>query len=604
MRGCMSKKVTSMIGPIPLSFKQVFQDSNPRDAREALISHLQTLCRSETLRYSIHLNLFVSDLDDPRINLAQQQVLLRMFFSKPEMDRLNQLATLTLRSDYTVPTVFFHRAQLLELIRYATLHCPNTNCHRSPVQNKKSKNRFLKSALLASEIALDRMGSEKDLEVISMRTKREKILRFMRVGSQTALQKIDPARSFGRGKLMFSIYLPNEFPDFLGEFESHTQMTLDQYFSCLFIVLSHYYNIPLNQGSHSRHLIKLNLLFEQIPHMAEMFTRYMKLEAQSIDELQTALLVTNDRGENYNLQGIREKPILYLTEDEAIVIDSILHVEKAMISPLFMLSRKLAERKISLQGHFGDAFEKYVQDILKKMYTKSDENLRIGDELVIEGDEICDACVIEGDSLLLFEIKAVWVRDDKIASPDHTEYLSELRNKYGKEGNAAFQLARAVNRLISGEWALKNHMMQRTKRIYPVLVAYDSSLNAPGYFWFFGSEFRTLIEHDAVLKNSKTLMTKSKWEIAPVTIITIDVLENLEASVKNFKLSDLLRDFFAYCDTNFRDIDDDLSLSEFIRRKYVEKMDLNGSVVKKALETFEESVNMINPDLHNSNTER
>jgi hypothetical protein len=78
-------------------------------------------------------------------------------------------------------------------------------------------------------------------------------------------------------------------------------------------------------------------------------------------------------------------------------------------------------------------------------------------------------------------------------------------------------------------------------------------------------------------------------------------LENLEASVKNFKLSDLFRDYFAYCDANFRDKDDDFSLSEFIKLKYSTKMDNCGSVLNNALEMFEELMTIINPIPPNKN---
>lgn len=98
-----------------------------------------------------------------------------------------------------------------------------------------------------------------------------------------------------------------------------------------------------------------------------------------------------------------------------------------------------------------------------------------------------------------------------------------------------------------------------------------------------------------MLRGSKTIMKKLQWEVAPITIITIDLLENLEMSVKNFKLSDLLKDYFAYCDANFRDINDDLPLPEFIRLNYASKMAGGGSYLTKALETFEESMKIIAP---------
>jgi len=585
-----------MLGLIPLEFKQVYPEKKVRDPEGELAARMRALCRVETIRYCVHLNLFLFDFEKPRLELEQQQVLLRMFFDKIELDRLNMLGIGISRSGLALPT-FFHRAQLLELIRYATWYCSDSDCHRTPVANKKSKEKFTEAALLASEIAMNKLESSQDFEGENSEKKPEKLLRSLRLAGQFGWPMIEPERAFGRGKIIFSDYLPNEFPDFHKEFEAHTKLTLEEYFSCLFMMLPYYSGIPIAAGSHNRHLIRPTLMYEEIPHMTNVLARYLELESQSIDELRNALWENGENAGHYSLRSIRERPILRLKEDEAMIIDPILYIEKAMISPLFMLSKNLAEKDIL--GHFGDAFEKYARDILGKICQQSSSDLRFGDELKIQGDQICDACIIEDNILCLFEMKAVWVRDDQIANPDHTKYLSALRNKYGKNANATFQLARAVNRLTSGDWSLKDHDIRSIKRIYPILVAYDPLLNLPGHFGFFASEFRTILEPDTMLKNSKTIMTKSQWEIAPTAIITIDILEDLEASVKNFKLSDLLRDYFAYCDTYFRDIDDDLSLQEFIKRNYETKMDRHGSVTNRAMETFEVLMKAIVPTLSN-----
>jgi hypothetical protein len=133
-------------------------------------------------------------------------------------------------------------------------------------------------------------------------------------------------------------------------------------------------------------------------------------------------------------------------------------------------------------------------------------------------------------------------------------------------------------------------------RIYPILIAYDSLLNLIGHFWFCNTDFRIALIPDGILAGSELVMTKGQWEIAPLTIMTVDTLENLEASIKNFSLTQLLHDYFAFCDANFRDADDDLSLPEFIRiSDYAQKMDYRGRVATKALELFDESKQMLLP---------
>jgi hypothetical protein len=264
-----------------------------------------------------------------------------------------------------------------------------------------------------------------------------------------------------------------------------------------------------------------------------------------------------------------------------------------MIGPLFMLSEDLAKRGVSILGYFGDAFEEYTKMFLRKICNETGEKLLLDDDVKVNGDETCDACIVSGDKLLLFEMKAVWIRDDQVADQDHMRYLLELRQKYGNGKNAAYQLARAVNYFTSGKWKLKGFNICDIKQIYPILVAYDPTLNTPGHSWFFSSEFREALKFDAILEKSKIRMAISQWVVAPITTMTVDILEDLETSVKNFKLSDLLRDYITYCDRHFRDIDDDFSLLNFIHVAYESKIDRHGIVAGKAQEQFHKMIELL-----------
>jgi len=490
----------------------------------------------------------------------------------------------------------FHRQQLLELMCQAALHCPDSGKYKTPVQNNQSKKTFVQAALIVNELVLQRMGDERTLAKENTEAVRRHLLKLVRLSAQGASHAMDPPRAFGRGKMMFFDFLPKEFSDFEKRFQVHSGLSLNEYYSCLVMVIAHYLNAELRQSSHVRHIIKVQELREQVPHMADAFARYLEIESQTIEELGMALREKRNV-EQYSLKAIRRRPILRLPDGNAIVLDPVFHTEKAMAGPLFTLTGQFR----NLQGYFGNAFEKYAQSILQNMCPQANSDLRMGDELEwmsSDGEvEIADACLINGEKLLLFEMKAVWVRDDRVSDPDPEEYLDELRQKYGKNGKVADQIARAINRLVNREWILSGHDMRDTQRIYPILLAYDPLLNTPGHSWFFRSEFKDALNPDGLFPSSKVIMVKKQWEIAPLTIITVDVLENLEASVRNFDLIDLLEDYFAFCDTHFRDADDDLSLPAFISiSSYSSKMDYRGSVVLKSLEIFEESMKMIVPE--------
>jgi hypothetical protein len=582
-----------MANLVPLTLSDAFPDLRISSHTNALRFRLGQLNRTETLRYCARLNLSVSNPLDPQSSLAQQRTIIGHLLTTGAIRRIGQAAEKLRRGRHGAhfQLMVFHRRQLLELMCWVSVYCPDTAKYSTPVQNNQSKKLFVQAALIASDLVTE-PSSPEDFSDTSREIVREDLLRFVRLSAQGASQVLDPLRAFGRGKMMFFEYLPRECPNFEAEFRSHSGgLSLDEYYSCLVII--HYLSLKPSPLPWERHIINVAVLHEQLPHLVGSLTKYMSIEAQTVGDLRSAMWRKGDPGK-HDLKPIRQKPILCLTGDSAIVLDPLFQIEKAIVGPLFMLTNHIK----NLQGYFGDAFEKYTQTILRTMYPG---NLLVGDDLRIisrDGEvEIADACLIDGDKLLLFEIKAVWVRDDEVSNPDPGGYISELRRKYGKSGKAVDQLAKAINRLIDGQWVVKDHDIQETRRIYPVLVVYDPLLSTPGHFWFFRSDFRDALKPEGLLPGSKIMMTKGQWEIAPPAIVTIDVLENLEASVKNFDFADLLRDYLDFCDANFRDEDDDLSLSAFINSSpYASKMDYRGSVLSKSLEIFEESMRAIIPE--------
>jgi hypothetical protein len=70
--------------------------------------------------------------------------------------------------------------------------------------------------------------------------------------------------------------------------------------------------------------------------------------------------------------------------------------------------------------------------------------------------------------------------------------------------------------------------------IHPVLLVHDTRLNAPAYGTFLDAEFRALL---GSVPPGKRVM--------PLTVMTIADLENLESSVDQFSMRQLLADYAA-----------------------------------------------------------
>jgi hypothetical protein len=112
---------------------------------KALQYRLRQLDRAETLCLCAHLNLFISSAYNPLHSLAQQLPLLRKLLTMRDLRRIVGYAYTPNARDLT--DVLFHREQLLELMYFAALYCPDSARYSAPTQNNKSRRIFLESAL-------------------------------------------------------------------------------------------------------------------------------------------------------------------------------------------------------------------------------------------------------------------------------------------------------------------------------------------------------------------------------------------------------------------------------------------------------------------------
>jgi len=214
----------------------------------------------------------------------------------------------------------------------------------------------------------------------------------------------------------------------------------------------------------------------------------------------------------------------------------------------------------------------------------------------LKGEEIqlADACLNDVIDLTLLEMKAVWIRDTVILDDNHERYLDHLCERYGigaagDRPRGIGQLAKTISSLASKAWIPIDQDFGQVKMIYPVLLVYDVLIDTPVHTSFLASEFRNALEPDATLQDGT--MRKGRFRIAPLTIMTIELLESLETSLKHFRLVGLLRDYTSSCPDRI------VSLHNFIAAspQYRSKMYASKSVASTALETLTEAQQRLFP---------
>jgi len=543
---------------------------------ETFKSLLHDLSRTDTLFWCARLNLVISDSSTVD-HLTRQQFGLNQFLTTEEINAVNDFVR---KHGGAQRVAVFFRHQILELIRWVALYSQDHPEDGTTFENSEVGRKFAQAALIASDIWAQRVFGNRFSVSDGLDIGRKRALGAIRKSIQT--KSPSPARSLGRGWTFFKYYFSRHYPSFEDEFWSSTGLSVEEYYICLSAIIANFMNPQKGPGIFDSNTLGDSTLCR------DLFQKYLGLESQSIDELQDALWGQSSVGEtfdqdipSYDYRPLREKPILCAQDGRAIILDPVFYSEKAFVGPLFLLTRGKSDDKANeIFGAFGNAFEGYACDILKRMFPdisgvvtkRLSCNIRGTDQ---QGNEIeIDACLNDITEIVLFEMKAVWIREDGILTENHERYLQHLRKKYSvtrgtsrdRKRKGIGQLARVIKALASKEWLGQNPEFSQVRLIYPVLVVHDPLLAAPVYGSFFSSEFKTLLSPDAEFPSGE--LRKEYVRIAPLIVMTIRVLEDLETSIEHFGFRDLLADYSRSCPDRLTSLHDFIAFSDYRNKMF------------------------------------
>lgn len=574
---------------IPIS--EVFPDV--QSDFETFKSLLHGLSRTDTLFWCARLNLVLSNASEVD-HMTRQQFGLKQFLTTEEIAAVNDFV----RREGSAQRVYiFFRGQLLELIRWSSLYCQDQLGNGTTFEKPEVRRKFAQAALISSDIWAKRVFGNRFSRFSvkeGINIGRKKALGATRKSIEATSLAPDLSRSLGRGWYLFSNYFPRYYRPFENEFQSSTGLSVEQYYICLCAIITNF--MTSNKGTG---IFDSNSLGKTAPY-GQLFQKYLTLESQSVDELRDALWghgkVDIDGCEDtqtYNYRPLRERPILRAKDGRAIILDPLFYSEKASVGPLFHLlgEKKSGDKANEIFGAFGNAFESYSCDILRRMFPDMPGGLTKRLSCNIRGTDRADseieidACLNDVTEVVLFEMKAVWLREDEILTEDHKTYLQHLREKYGvtestsreRKLKGVGQLARIIKTLTSKNWLGQDEEFGQTQFIYPVLVVHDPLLRAPLYGEFLSSEFKMLLAPDVELRSGE--LKKGQFRIAPLILMTIEDLEDIETSIEHFGLRDLLADYSQYCPDRVTSLHNFIAFS-----KYKQQMYHSRSVAAKSLE--------------------
>lgn len=250
----------------------------------------------------------------------------------------------------------------------------------------------------------------------------------------------------------------------------------------------------------------------------EQFSQFAAAKALTLDEARTTVgPVDRDTFHSRvatsvwtsNQLTFRRRPLLRLPKGDFLVLDLQFLFESASAGLTWTLMDEhltKAESKLFLD-YWGGIFETYVQELLGHYYPVQ---VPIGKTYAPDGQ--IDGLLVIGDDLVVFEVKAGFVPDEKKGSRDQQTVDAALRKKYVMDDAGrrvgVRQLAATSSALLDGN--VPNVTVKG--RIYPVLVGEDPILQTPGVNIYLNDIFREEVTTD---------------RIAPVTVMLVDELEQL-----------------------------------------------------------------------------
>lgn len=496
-----------------------------------LVQLLSGLNRNETIIACCRVNAAVSGYAGPDPK-QQQERMIHDLLPPGSLTRINSFIN---QSHLTYSPPVFFRGQLLELLRWTVKHAANeaADPYFYGDNNVPNREKFARAALICSviwsrRIYADRLKSSGDPELDRLRA-----LGPFRKGIEESGQAPNQAQTLARGWLLFTKHMPERYPEFSKRFHKATGLTVEQY-----LIITARLTVFTKADA-------LQLAIFSESNMAgdstyrDIAPNYLGIESQTADELADSLWGERFRANGY--RALRDHIVIKGRDDRACISDPTFLSEKISAGPLFHVTaaaRGERGKGNEIFGAFGYAFEDYAGAMLDRMYPSSPglvarlrRNVKIGDRGKLE----IDAVINNVTDALIFEIKAAWLREDVILddSPDElTKCLDALygvSKKKGERHKGVAQLARILNELLADPKAPWAQPFADVRVFYPVLLVHDINLSAPAFGDFLNNRFQSLLNKPPIGKR-----------IAPLIVVTIDDLENLETSVTNFALRDLL----------------------------------------------------------------
>ena len=443
------------------------------------------------------------------------------------------------------PIVYF-RGQLLELLRWLAYSSSTRKiANYSKMQLFHERGRFLFATLCAGQIWSKRAFHEVSTDSgDALTSRRQEYLLSFRRSREAATIVGNTYQPLARSYIIFGDVLPTLLGQFLTKFREVTGLAYEDFLNCQAL----FWASLINNKNEWAHIDLLELPSHRYRHILQ---RFLRCYAQPLSALATAdgTGPASERSRQSNrLRKLRRRPILLTSNgNQAVVPDTVIFSEFLSVGPLFEVLPFLNEGM--LFDRFGRACEEYCARILQRAYPTTSHRLARRLYQNVTGgsgaDEFeVDAHVVSGSAAAVLEVKASFVSED-VTTGTNAQFVDHLRDRYVSDDagrpKGVKQLARVVNAICSNDWSGEEDEFNAVVRLFPVLVVLDSQLDSGLFGRFLAEEFaaqfgKHLNDRDGGFN------LRGRW-VAHLLVLTVEALENLEDSLHQFSLLDMMKDY-------------------------------------------------------------
>jgi hypothetical protein len=517
---------------------------------------------------------------------ARQQRLLTWLATQEDIERINWF----MRGKPGAPLFPFFRGQMLELLRWILLFCPDESSDIDDgLADADIRRKLFKAALMTSEIWGQRT-SEQSIVADGVFFG-EKALAYSRASVDSNAMAPDLWRSLGRARTLFGEYVPSRWRRFGHDFQSRSGLTILNYQACAAAIVASYMIKRADKGLMALPTFAEHLVDNQVMNAFMQLTTSTRQElARSIWTSEAIRLAKAGEIPEMNTKPLRERPIVRINDDLGAILDPIYFSDVLLIGPLFVTVRGMPQGDSNARfGNFGRAFETYVLDTLKRVlgHDKHVSNpLRRNVPILdLEIDGLAQA----GHFQFAFEVKSLFIKESEIVPRDPDLYIQILRSRYVFDADSD-RPHKAVSQLVRVVRALEAEMVRadeadrlRLTLVFPIMVVHDELLSAPLHGRFLAVEFRERLAPQELLPSGQ-MRLNSSLRVAPLIVLTVADIEDLESSAGAVSFTQAVSEYSSALQ------DRELSFHDFIAGSpFASLMAANPELAKHGTELFRQT---------------